>query len=69
VFDKELSNYIVSRSALGGVTDPVVLGALGPHEACLFGDFTIFVGWRTYAGKSLWDGVNPSQLDVRAVPP
>ncbi|WP_207801869.1 TonB-dependent receptor [Phenylobacterium hankyongense] len=29
VFDKELSNYIFGRTVFGGITDPVVLGALG----------------------------------------
>jgi TonB-dependent receptor len=31
LFDKELSNYIVSRTTYGGITDPTILSALGPQ--------------------------------------
>ncbi|WP_206243417.1 TonB-dependent receptor [Novosphingobium terrae] len=32
LFDKELSNYIFGRTVYGGITDPVVLNALGPQS-------------------------------------
>ena len=33
LFDKELSNYIVGRTTFGGISDPVVLSALGPQAS------------------------------------
>jgi len=32
LFDKELSNYVFGRTVYGGVTDPVILGALGAQS-------------------------------------
>ena len=32
VFDKELSNYIFNRTQLGGITDPIVIAALGAQS-------------------------------------